>query len=770
MRRNGPRSLRFIAAEAAKQHLLHQLSALAAQHTQQKRVLQQQALLLQQQRHHQHHHKRVHAEHAQSPLHRTTSSSKRLAASSSECAVPASTTAAACGSVDQAQQQPPADAVCSVGSFTPHRRSSEATICSTSSITQPGKPPAHPDTLQPQLQVLASARQFDSEVQPAVDGVGLPGAIASFTSATTSATAAAAAACAAQTSFSSQICSAIAEQDPVNEQQQHLQEGGSPAGAARISSSNICSKPYISEIEIEELPTEEDAAVAAAAAAREEEEKEDLCFVHIVSSTGESPDALKSKAQQQEQQQQQQQLCERLQAEAVSLQVQLLAPGSLLAASCAGGRVSSSSGSSTPAAGSSRKSLMVASFCRTSQGGNRAGSPASSEQQHMHHPQQQQQQQQQVGYQQQQQSPAAFHFDRGGSTAGASSIACSMSSAGSTSSSRRPSCAGFAGFAQQQQQQQQQQHSAAGGSASLLFGANRQHIARMVHVRLLRSVLYSMHRDLYCMAVLYVLGLAGLCILVVVPQSIPASPTGWASESERILVTIVVAWHCQITCCCCCCCCCVLQEAHLNDAGSLSYHALTHHSRTGYMLAATSLAGALPGCVSDSLSHLYDSRSFIRSLSGMQHGGTAAAAAAAASGASQHGGCSRPSSRINSSRVLSGFLLPRAASGMSLDGRSAVGVAAAAGAAPSCSGSASLWEDICGVCLDRGNEVVLAGCRHQLCFDCARCIVSEGVGCRPPLCPFCRTCMTGFKLLDVTGAAAVVLEAALAVASSRVTC
>jgi hypothetical protein len=94
MWRKGPRSLRFIAAEVAKQHLLHQLSALSAQHMQQKRVLQQQAVLLQQHRRSSSYkrlHAAHHAEHAQSPLHRTTSSSKRLAVSSRGSTQPAST-------------------------------------------------------------------------------------------------------------------------------------------------------------------------------------------------------------------------------------------------------------------------------------------------------------------------------------------------------------------------------------------------------------------------------------------------------------------------------------------------------------------------------------------------------------------------------------------------------------------------------------------------------------------------------------------------------
>jgi hypothetical protein len=194
------------------------------------------------------------------------------------------------------------------------------------------------------------------------------------------------------------------------------------------------------------------------------------------------------------------------------------------------------------------------------------------------------------------------------------------------------------------------------------------------------------------------------------------------------------------------------------------------------MLAATSLAGALPGCISDALSHLYDSHSFIQSISGMQHGSTAAASTAAAGGvgvgvaavddASQQGRpSSRVSSRVSSSRLLSGFAL-RGTRGMSLDGVTNRATAAP----PSFSGSMmsiSHGEEVCGVCLDKGNEVVLAGCQHQLCFDCARCIVGEKVGCRPPLCPFCRMCMTGFKLLEVTGPAAVLLEAVLAAGGSK---
>jgi hypothetical protein len=503
MRRKRPRSPRFIAAELAKQHLLHQLSALAAQHVQQKRVLQQQAVLLQQQRRSQSYkrlHAPHHAEHAQSPLHRTTSSSKRLAVSSRSTAQQASTptpppaTAVAIADLaaaGEAQQQlclSAGDGACRTSSLTPHRRSSEATtICSASSITQAGKPPVYPDVLQPQqLHVLTSARQSDDEAQQPADAVGgLPGAIASFSNPTaaTRTESSAAATCAMQGSFSSQRCSAIAEMDSDGQQQQQqhsqdnlaVQEGAVPAVAdGRVGSSrDVSGRAYISEIEIEELPTEETAAAAAA-----DVDDEDLCIVRVVEGGGSAPDALKSKAHMQQQQLQEQ----KRQADVASLQVQLVAPGSLLAASCADGRVSRS-GSATLAAGGSRKSLLVASFCRTRHGGGgRIESPAGSEQQQVQDSQHLQQQQQQVG-----QDQLAL-LNSGSGTAGPSSVACSMSSPGSTSSSRRSSGAGFAGFLPHhhhpQQHHQQQRQSASGGSASLLFGANMQHIARMVQVGL----------------------------------------------------------------------------------------------------------------------------------------------------------------------------------------------------------------------------------------------------------------------------------------------
>jgi hypothetical protein len=100
------------------------------------------------------------------------------------------------------------------------------------------------------------------------------------------------------------------------------------------------------------------------------------------------------------------------------------------------------------------------------------------------------QQPQHLQHQQQQQHAGQDQLalpNRGSGAAGPSSVACSISSPGSTSSSRRSSGTGFAGFVphhHHQQQQQQRRQSTSGGSASLLFGANKQHIARMVQVRL----------------------------------------------------------------------------------------------------------------------------------------------------------------------------------------------------------------------------------------------------------------------------------------------
>jgi len=44
--------------------------------------------------------------------------------------------------------------------------------------------------------------------------------------------------------------------------------------------------------------------------------------------------------------------------------------------------------------------------------------------------------------------------------------------------------------------------------------------------------------------------------------------------------------------------------------------------------------------------------------------------------------------------------------------------------------------DTCAVCMDQPPGVAFDGCRHLLCFQCACCIVKEGIGCRPVLCPF----------------------------------
>lgn len=132
------------------------------------------------------------------------------------------------------------------------------------------------------------------------------------------------------------------------------------------------------------------------------------------------------------------------------------------------------------------------------------------------------------------------------------------------------------------------------------------------------------------------------------------------------------------------------------------------------MTAATSLAGALPGCVSDKLSHCYDNSSFITTVA-----------------------LSLQSGSRTASRTPSGFLV---SPGSTVSGTMAVH------RRTSHSRSGGHGVDVCAVCMDQTPVVAVVGCGHELCFDCARCIVGGGVGCRPPLCPFCRITITGFRL------------------------
>lgn len=136
----------------------------------------------------------------------------------------------------------------------------------------------------------------------------------------------------------------------------------------------------------------------------------------------------------------------------------------------------------------------------------------------------------------------------------------------------------------------------------------------------------------------------------------------------------------------------------LREAGTVDPRALhrTLSRNQGSMAVATSLAGALPGCVSEKLVQYVDVSGSMGGAAGAVGGGSGAVTAS------------------TSMDVLS------------------IG---------------STHSEVCAICADRAPSVGLAGCGHALCFDCTRCIVGEGVGCRPPLCPFCRRTITGFGLV-----------------------
>uniref|UniRef100_A0A383VQS5 RING-type domain-containing protein n=1 Tax=Tetradesmus obliquus TaxID=3088 RepID=A0A383VQS5_TETOB len=152
----------------------------------------------------------------------------------------------------------------------------------------------------------------------------------------------------------------------------------------------------------------------------------------------------------------------------------------------------------------------------------------------------------------------------------------------------------------------------------------------------------------------------------------------------------------------------------LREAGSIDPRGLYRMMSKGQgrLAVATSLAGALPGCVSEKLVQFVDVSSSMAGLG-----------AAAATGGSGYGATASGRTSVS----VSG----------SADG---VGVAVA--------GSCGSTEgEVCAVCADKLPDVALAGCGHSLCFDCTRTIVGEGVGSRPPLCPFCRRAITGFSVL-----------------------
>jgi hypothetical protein len=82
---------------------------------------------------------------------------------------------------------------------------------------------------------------------------------------------------------------------------------------------------------------------------------------------------------------------------------------------------------------------------------------------------------------------------------------------------------------------------------------------------------------------------------------------------------------------------------------------------------------------------------------------------------------------------------------MSLFRQGSVAGAAVAGS------SVKKGAETCAVCMDAESEVSMVGCSHSLCFTCAGCIVGQGVGVRPPLCPLCRAAIRGLQLTALTG-------------------
>jgi hypothetical protein len=156
----------------------------------------------------------------------------------------------------------------------------------------------------------------------------------------------------------------------------------------------------------------------------------------------------------------------------------------------------------------------------------------------------------------------------------------------------------------------------------------------------------------------------------------------------------------------------------LREAGSVDPRGLYRmlSKGQGRLAVATSLAGALPGCVSEKLVQFVDASS---SMTGVGLGGAAAATSS--------GYAANQNSVATGSRRTS----------VSGDG---VGITVAG----SCG---SVEGEVCAVCTDKAPNVALAGCGHSLCCDCTRTIVGEGVGSRPPLCPFCRQAITGFTVV-----------------------
>lgn len=56
----------------------------------------------------------------------------------------------------------------------------------------------------------------------------------------------------------------------------------------------------------------------------------------------------------------------------------------------------------------------------------------------------------------------------------------------------------------------------------------------------------------------------------------------------------------------------------------------------------------------------------------------------------------------------------------------------------------SCFDTTCCICFELPNAVILAGCRHTLCFGCARSILAATTTIKPAACPFCRQSVGGF--------------------------
>jgi hypothetical protein len=162
---------------------------------------------------------------------------------------------------------------------------------------------------------------------------------------------------------------------------------------------------------------------------------------------------------------------------------------------------------------------------------------------------------------------------------------------------------------------------------------------------------------------------------------------------------------------------------------------------------ATSLAGALPGCVSEKLSQYLQvygaGGGGSSSASGADADGTAAASSASHV---QHvgGEVGAGVSAQRFSEVEASTSSSRRRS-LSLFRQGSVGCAGVVGS------SVGRGTETCAVCMDAESEVAMVGCSHSLCFTCAGCIVGQGVGVRPPLCPFCRSAIRGLQLTALTG-------------------